>query len=142
LLKLISIETRTANDAVLFIEAHVYVEKPALRLTEHQAKQLLSAHPQLAEHACRQLGVGRFGDKILAASLPHVLEHLAIDMLVGALSTQVTGTTKWLNRAEGMALVRLRIPATKSTNQELLVYVESALRELCKLLTADEPATV
>ena len=112
-----------------------------LRLTEHQAEQLLSIHPQLAEHACRQLGVGRFGEKILAASLPHVLEHLAIDMLVGALGTQVAGTTKWLNRAEGLALVRLRLPATESTEQELLACVESALSELCKLLTADEPVT-
>ena len=138
MLKLISIETRTANDAVLFIEAHVYVEKPALRLTEHQAEQLLSTHPQLAEHACRQLGVGRFGEKILAASLPHVLEHLAIDMLVGALGTQVAGTTKWLNRAEGLALVRLRLPATESTEQELVACVESAMNQLSQLVVADE----
>jgi hypothetical protein len=138
LLKLISIETRTANDAVLFLEAHVYVEKPALRLTEHQAKQLLSAHPQLAEHACRQLGVGRFGDKILAASLPHVLEHLAIDVLVGALSTQVAGTTKWLNRAEGLALVRLRIPVNNSTEQELVACVESAMNQLSQLVIANQ----
>ena len=102
------------------LEAVISVRDSRLRLSPEQIDKLLLAHPTLAEHACRQQGVGLFGDKIASASLPHLVEHLAIDKLVAAHGQAIAGTTTWQRRT---ALVRLRLPAN------LLSAAEAALRD-------------
>ncbi|MCL1879498.1 MAG: hypothetical protein FWF71_02600 [Actinomycetia bacterium] len=95
-------------------------------MDEPTAKELLSRFPHLADHACRQCGYGRFGDKIIGASLPHLCEHLAIDLLVSeqlAVGSRqlVAGNTVWLDKGQRLAKVRLRLSA------ELLENAESAI---------------
>lgn len=91
------------------LEAVVKNTVLSCRLSTEQAAELLERHPTLADHACRQGGVGLFGQRIGRASLPHLVEHLAIDMLVDEFHQPVAGNTTWLNREEQTMLVRLRV---------------------------------
>jgi hypothetical protein len=127
-LKIISIQARTASSAVLFVEAVILVDKPRRRLTEGQAASLLASHPTLAEHACRQHGVGRFGERLAEASLPHLAEHLAIDLLVAKAGQQVSGATT-------ATLVRLRLTDGLATDAGAAA-AEAALRAAVAELNA------
>jgi len=74
--------------------------------------ELLALLPTLAEHACASGGVGRFGEKLEGALLPHVVEHVAIDLLVreqdGATPVQgFAGNTVWFDRDRGIMRVRV-----------------------------------
>jgi hypothetical protein len=91
------------------------------------ARELLTLRPTLSEHACKQDGIGRFGDKIVGSTLPHLIEHLAIDLLVeqaladtsmghsaenpNGVATQriapVFGNTKWLDKDAGTMQVTI-----------------------------------
>jgi hypothetical protein len=51
-------------------------------LTSEQIHKLLSEYPNLKEHACQAGGTAIFAESIKSALLPHVVEHLAIDLLV------------------------------------------------------------
>jgi hypothetical protein len=111
--------SRTAQRAVRFliVEAFIKVSDPALRLNDTQAAVVLAEHPTLAEHACRQQGFGRFADKLEQASLPHLVEHLAIDLLAKDYQGAIAGTTTWNNHAQQTMLVRLRIPLAESESK-------------------------
>ena len=111
-LQIISMNSRTAQRAVRFLifEVLIKVSDPALRLNNTQAAAIIAAHPTLAEHACRQNGFGRFAEKLEQASLPHLVEHLAIDFLAKNHQGAIAGTTTWGNHAQQTMLVRLRIP--------------------------------
>ena len=52
------------------------------RVDQDLASAVLQLRPTLAEHSCMHRGFGYFGDKLLGSTLPHLVEHLAIDMLV------------------------------------------------------------
>jgi hypothetical protein len=66
--------------------------------------------PNLARHACVNT-VGRtFGDVIDDTPLPHLLEHVVIDMLVESCAeTHAThvGTSVWLDEPTGLASVQV-----------------------------------
>jgi len=94
------------------------VREPDLRLNPSQVLQLLSLRPGLAEHACRQQGLGRFGEKVHFASLPHIVEHLLIDRLVEEYGFQVAGNTRWQNRATGSARVTVQTLTTEAPTSE------------------------
>ena len=64
------------------------------RIKATEAADFLRIRPTLAEHACRQKGLGLFADKIVGCSLPHLLEHLSIDYLVQRCGCQVAGNTR------------------------------------------------
>jgi hypothetical protein len=69
---------------------------------------MLAERPSLAEHACHASGVHRFGAVIVGTTLPHLLEHLTIDLLVEAHpGIQFAGTTSWLDDEAGTMLVRV-----------------------------------
>jgi hypothetical protein len=132
LLHILSIETRAATSAVRFFgektagismlaEVVIKVEDPMMRLSSEQVSVLLAANPTLAEHACRQQGIGRFGDKIHNASLPHIVEHLAIDYLVNELGQPVTGNTVWHDRSANIMLIRLGFAGIEQEDGRLLV---------------------
>ena len=107
------------------MSAAVCVLPPDSRVTEELAAAVLALRPTLAEHACKQQGMGLFGDKMVGATLPHLLEHLAIDLLVeeqqqrvGSNTAQlltsrqtIAGATTWLDREQGKMQVRISCTA-------------------------------
>jgi hypothetical protein len=60
-------------------QVHILGEQRAL--TPTQAHVLLEQMPSLANHACKSHGYTTFGERIVGALLPHVLEHVTIDLL-------------------------------------------------------------
>ncbi len=69
-----------------------------------------AAFPDLPNHSCVN-GEGRtFGAVMARTSLPHMLEHLCIDLQVAAAddgAQSFTGTTEWTDRAAGTARIQL-----------------------------------
>ena len=136
-------ETVISTDESHIVECVIYLCKPDLRLTPVQITTLLQTHPRLVEHACRQQGVGRFGDKIQAASLPHIVEHLTIDMIVASFGFQVAGNTTWQDRPKGLAKIMLVLPGSPkqdfvSIQDYYQKLIEEAVIELNKLLNLDK----
>ena len=75
---------------------------------------LLQAHPQLAEHACKNERGTTFGAVMNRTPLIHVLEHVAIDCMVQNESVKTTssdtlfvGNSRWLDPAQGLGQVEL-----------------------------------
>jgi hypothetical protein len=83
---------------------------PERRINNEEAVRFISVRPKLADHACRQKGLGRFGEKIVGASLAHLLEHLIIDLMVERSSCQVSGNTSIANKQKAEMRVLLRFP--------------------------------
>jgi hypothetical protein len=85
---------------------------PVTRVDVRLAARILALRPTLAQHACKQRGFGRFGDKIVGSTLPHLVEHVAIDLLVEDGQGPVAGATTWLDRERGTMTVRLSCKTT------------------------------
>jgi hypothetical protein len=103
----ISIEDVRTNTRTGSVSAIIRVTPFGLRVDEKLAAAILALHPTLAQHACKQQGFGRFGDKLSGTTLPHLVEHLAIDLLVNATHHPHAGTTTWLDREQGLMRVRV-----------------------------------
>jgi len=103
------------------VSAAVCVLPQNLRVSDGLAKTILALRPTLAEHTCKHLGFGYFGDRLVGTTLPHLVEHLAIDYLVeenrrkacdgfvpdGDASQAIAGITRWLDRDLGRMQVRI-----------------------------------
>jgi hypothetical protein len=101
------------------------VSPPSLCVDEHFASAMLALRPHLAHHVCKQQGYGHFSDTIVGATLPHLVEHLAIDLLVEEAQSAAkdgmtdgrgapearAGTTNWLNLNQGLMEVRISLLA-------------------------------
>ena len=118
------------------VSAAVCVSPHDKRVDEELAGAILLLHPTLAKHTCKHRGFGYFGDKLIGTTLPHLVEHLAIDFLVEQnvrasgdqkhLTRAVTaavpskppqaiaGTTSWLDREQGRMQVRISCTAQSS----------------------------
>jgi len=100
------------------------------------AEALIALHPHIVDHACHSVGEGRFGDRIVGALLPHVVEHLAIDLLVkrfaGEQSLSFAGATKWVDHDE--ALMQVRIGCTNDDPSLYFDATEAALIEAVHLI--------
>ena len=64
------------------VSAAVCVFPQDLRVSDKLAEAVLSLRPTLAEHTCKHERLGYFGDSLAGTTLPHLVEHLAIDFLV------------------------------------------------------------
>ena len=112
------------------VSAAVCVFPHNLRVTEDMANSMLALRPTLAEHVCKHHGMGFFGDKLIDTSLPHLVEHLAIDLLVEAnrQNTQaeaVAGITTWLDRSKG--IMQVRISYTTQSAEETCAAITHAI---------------
>ena len=89
----------------------VVVANPRLRTTTPELIERVSRdHPHLAQHACVNAEGPLFGAVMDHTSLPHLLEHVAIDLQTQASSDPAAvfvGTTEWLDRAAGVARIQL-----------------------------------
>jgi hypothetical protein len=107
--------------------AVIRVKPLGARVDEGLAAAALACRPTLAEHACKQRGFGRFGDGLLGTTLPHLVEHIALDLLVEDVRTAgggedggvpspplcapivlpIAGNTVWADRRQGLMKVRV-----------------------------------
>jgi len=124
------------------------------------AETIIALRPSIVSHACKSTGTGFFGAHIAGATLPHTVEHLAIDLLVErfskdflssasddngarrghASSPTFAGATTWLDRATGC--MRVRVGCTSSDPADYLKATEDALVDAVALmnrLLADFP---
>lgn len=84
---------------------------PAHRCTTPRlAAALLEDYPTLAGHACVNEVGDTFGCVIDRTPVPHLLEHLVIDLQVrsgGRADDTFVGTTEWTDEAKGRATVQV-----------------------------------
>ncbi|WP_255467246.1 cyanophycin synthetase family protein [Raoultibacter phocaeensis] len=84
---------------------------PVRRTTDPAlASALLREHPTLLSHACVNDVGDTFGDVIERTSVPHLLEHLVIDLQArtdGRPDDTFVGTTEWIDEGEGRAVVQV-----------------------------------
>ncbi|MDR2587376.1 MAG: hypothetical protein LBC23_03845 [Coriobacteriales bacterium] len=100
------LENLEVTDASL--RASLRVTPPSLRVSEQLAATALACRPALAHHICKQQGIGCFADKLVGTTLPHLVEHIAIDLLVEETpSRPQAGNTTWIDHAQGRMMVRL-----------------------------------
>ena len=105
----ISVTSIVVNTGRLICE--VSVPDPSFRHTNSAIAQRLSARfPSLGHHACVN-AVGRtFGCVMERTSMPHVLEHLVIELQTRASDdpqAMFVGTTEWVDEAAGIARVQV-----------------------------------
>jgi RNA binding exosome subunit len=90
------------------VKATIHVTCRDQRVGERLAAAALALRPRLAQHVCKQRGYGHFGDTIVEATLPHLVEHIAIDLLVEDEPQRArAGTTTWVDRQQGIMKVRV-----------------------------------
>lgn len=99
---------RVEGDRIVF---NVRVTKPAWhRTTPNLAARVLELHPSLMHHACVNANGATFDTVMADTPLPHLLEHLAIDILAKASSDpRIThvGTSSWIDEPRGTARVQI-----------------------------------
>ena len=109
-MKALSIERVVVRNDRIACDVAVASDAPHAT-TPALARLLLEKYPSLADHACVNRCGDRFVDIVDDTSLPHVLEHLAIDFQVryalDAPETLFVGTTQWIDEAAGRARVEL-----------------------------------
>jgi hypothetical protein len=128
--------TKTAVSVDLRIIGEPRVVTPEL------AAILLKQYPNLAKHACksgkpasRNNPQGNlFGSKISGAMLPHLVEHLAIELLVQADNPQTprpyAGATSWLSHTNSTMRVRVSYYDPDKTTSAIL----NAVSQINKLV--------
>ena len=89
----------------------VVVAQPGYRyMNARIASAVLDAYPTLKEHACVNAVGKTFGCVLDRTSVPHVLEHLWIDLMVRASEdpkARFVGTSEWLDEDAGLARVQV-----------------------------------
>ena len=92
------------------IVAEVLVDARARTATPELAAALLERFPTLAEHSCVNDEGGTLAAVLDHTSVPHLLEHLVIDLqtrAAGAADDVFVGTTEWVREREGRARVQV-----------------------------------
>ena len=89
----------------------VVISDPAFRTTTPKLAAFATRqYPDLPLHACVNSAGNAFGSVIESTSVPHLLEHLAIDVqtrnATGSDDT-VVGTTEWIDERSGKARVEM-----------------------------------
>lgn len=90
----------------------VAVAPGAARMTSPQlAERIRAAFPNVARHACVNDEGPTFGAVMDHTSLPHLLEHLVIDLQTAAAppdcETVFVGTTEWTDELSGKARIQV-----------------------------------
>ncbi|BDE95147.1 cyanophycin synthetase family protein [Raoultibacter timonensis] len=92
------------------IVCEVAVDPSQRYTTPRLAATLLGEHPTLAGHACVNEVGDTFGCVIERTPVPHLLEHLVIDLQArsgGRPDDTFVGTTEWVDEARGRATVQV-----------------------------------
>lgn len=97
------------------VQGDVLIADPQFRYSTPQLmSHLLEMHPDLAHHTCVNDHGSTFAAVMNSTSIPHVLEHLVIDLQARthdspatAHAPTFTGTTEWVDEAHGKARVEV-----------------------------------
>jgi hypothetical protein len=101
------------------IVAVVRMDEGAPRFTSRAlVDRILERFPDLPFHSCVNAKGPQFGDVMDHTSIPHVFEHLVIDLQADAYtrsnaggvsgdSPLLTGVTKWVDREKGIAQIQV-----------------------------------
>ena len=100
------------------IVAQTSVKPSFLYTTPELAKRVLEKRPNLAVHACINEKGPTFGAVIDHTPLPHLFEHIVVDILSqpgseidsisgDAKDVVVVGTSEWIDREKGLARVEV-----------------------------------
>lgn len=99
------------------LDLEVAAAVDTLHVTGEQADRVLGLLPNLAHHVCvNGFGDGSFGEELVGTELPHLLEHIIIELQGQASNTarHFTGHTSWLEELDttasrGYALMRTTV---------------------------------
>ena len=83
--------------------------------------------PTLPMHSCARNGIGTFAEKMHATLLPHLVEHVAIDLLVQTYREEAVafaGNTSWLDRGAQLMSVRVSYQNASVTEAALIAAVK------------------
>lgn len=105
----VSIDKMTVGAGRLVCEVHLAPGVPRDTWPD-LIRALLSGFPHLPQHACVNENGRLFGDAMDRTPLPHLLEHLAIDLQTrrcGRDDVMFVGTTDWIDEQEGTARIQM-----------------------------------
>ncbi len=92
------------------VEALVRVSPDGAWSTAQRAQRILQAFPSLADHTCVNAEGPAFASVIDHTSIPHVLEHLVIQLMCERSddpAASFVGTTQWVAQSNGSACVKV-----------------------------------
>ena len=102
------------------------------------AQEAARLFPDLPRHACVNAVGPTFGCVMEGTSVPHLLEHMVIDLQLAALAHQgmqrnvvLAGNTRWVNKQEGTA----RVEVAFVDDIAAVRAFDDALKVLNKMLT-------
>lgn len=135
----IRIERITVKADRLVCEIRLASWAPQL-VTPRLAQAVRAQFPQIETHACVNEVGNTFGAVLDCASLPHLLEHLAIQFQAEAWAASTTpcsaapnafvGVTEWADRRQGTACIQLSfcddVTALKAL-RDAVVFVNESL---------------
>ena len=85
-------------------------DKRFRQVTPKLAATVASSFPNIVRHACVNDAGPTFGAVMERTSLPHLLEHVAIDLQIQATQDDdalFVGTTEWVDARAGLARIEL-----------------------------------
>ncbi len=115
------------------LACYVVVPNPKHRFTDDAlAQTVVKRFPDLMVHSCVNATSRQFSTVINNTSVPHLLEHIAIDIQVHKAQHGDTfvGATEWVDEKQGRALVQLSFVddlEALSALKEALVFLNDAL---------------
>ena len=129
----LQVEHIQVHDGKLDIE--LAVSLPALHVEPAVAGRVLSLLPNLVRHVCvNGRGDGRFGSELVGTELPHLLEHVVIELQAQACGAAgLMGHTSWaeeLARTREQGIARMRTVVSFANDLVAL----AALKEGCALV--------
>ncbi|MDO4851396.1 MAG: hypothetical protein Q4A93_06000 [Actinomycetota bacterium] len=120
-----------------FLEAEVSCQVEELYVSPALAGRMVSVLPELPHQQCVNSGHRYFGDEIVGTELPHLLEHVAIELMVcearwfsPETDRVYVGNTSWHRGADEGAVRRMRV--TISFDDDLVAL--SALKQASELI--------
>lgn len=120
------------------VQCDIRVNPECLRASDELLDLLIELMPSLPDHACASGGIGVFADKMKGTSLPHLVEHVAIDLLVRTYQPEeigFAGNTVWLDRS--VNLMSVRVSYQDSWVTEAALYAATEL--INQIMTEDNP---
>lgn len=124
----IAVEAITVQTGRLVCDVRIE-EGIAHYVTPKLARLACAQFPDLPHHACVNYEGPLFGDVLDHTSVPHLLEHVAISLLVRGTNQQdasFQGTTEWTCEPEG----RARVQVSFTDDLEALRAFDEAVRFL------------
>lgn len=97
------------------LDLEVRVDCAVLHVSEALAADMLRLLPNMGNHACINDKGPAFGDEVVGTELPHLFEHMVIELqgqaykAAGMKPPKLTGHTSWLPGDEDDAVKRMRV---------------------------------